>query len=65
MKRPLVKLRGIPHLDDLAEVHDGDSIADVADNRQVVGDEDIGEVQLSLELDQQIEHLRLDGYIER
>ena len=33
-------------LDDLAEVHDRDPVAHVPDDRQVVGDEDVGEVEL-------------------
>ncbi len=35
------------HLDDLAEVHDRDPVADVPDDRQVVRDEDVGEAELA------------------
>ena len=50
----------LAELDDLAEVHDRDPVADVAHHRQVVGDEDVGEVELGLQVLQQVHHLRLD-----
>jgi hypothetical protein len=37
----------------------------VFDHRQVVGDEQVGQAQLALQLEQQVEHLALDGDIER
>ena len=52
-------------LDDLAEVHDRDPVGDVADDREVVGDEEIGEAERLLELDEQVQHLRLDRDVER
>ena len=36
-------------LDDAAEVHDRDPVGDLADHREVVRDEDVGEVELVLE----------------
>ena len=40
--------RGGRDLDDPAEVHDGDPVGDVTDDREVVGDEEVGEVELVL-----------------
>jgi hypothetical protein len=53
------------HLDNLAQIHDSDSITDVSHHRQIVGYEEIGESEAGLELVEQVEDLRLDRYIER
>ena len=47
-------------LDDPAEVHDGDRVGHVADDREVVRDEEVGQVEPVLEAAQEIEDLRLD-----
>src|SRR6185312_6438135 len=52
-------------LRDLAEVHDGNSIAHVPNDRKVVRDEDVSEVELLLQVGQQVDDLRLDRHIER
>ena len=64
MQRLLEELGGRRLLDDLAEVHDDDAPAHVADDAEVVRDEEIGQVELLLQLDEQVEHLRLDGDVE-
>ena len=51
--------------DDAAEIHHRDAVADVLDHREIVGDEQIGEPELALQVHQQIEHLRLDRDVER
>ena len=53
------------HLADPAEVHDHDPVADVTHHREVVRDEEIGEVELALEILEQVDDLRLDGDVER
>ncbi len=58
------ELAGGGHLDDLAEVHHRDPVAHVAHDRQVVGDEDVGEAELGLEVEEQVEHLGLDRDVE-
>ena len=63
--RPLVELLRRGDLDDFAEVHDRDSVRDMADDAEVVGDEDVGEVELLLQVREQVDHLRLDRDIER
>ena len=47
MQRPRVQLLGRRDLDDLAEVHHRDSVGDVADHGEVVGDEQVGEPELA------------------
>ena len=44
-------------LDDLAEVHHRDAVADVLDDREVVGDEEIRQPELVLEIVEQVEDL--------
>ena len=65
VQRPREELVGRRDLDDAPEVHHGDAVGDVADDGEVVGDEDVGEVELLLQLDEQVEHLRLDRDVER
>ena len=52
-------------LDDLSEIHDGDAVGDVAHHREIMGDEDVGEAELALEVLHQVDDLRLDRYVER
>ena len=47
MPRVLVERRGRRQLDDRAEVHHRDAVADVAHDRQVVRDEEIGQAQFA------------------
>ena len=53
------------YLHQLAEVHDRDPIGDVADHREVMCDEYVGQPELVLELLEQVDHLRLDRDVER
>ncbi len=48
-----------------SEIEDCDPVGDVADDAEVVRDEEIGGAMLRLQLDQQIENRRLDGDVER
>ena len=48
------------NLHHLAKIHHHDPIADVADHVQIVADEDIGQVEFRLQIDEQVQHLRLD-----
>ena len=57
-----VAVRG---LDDRAQVHHRDPVADVPDHRQVVGDEQVRQPEVVLQLLQQVEHLRLDRHVQR
>src|SRR5438874_1775273 len=48
-------------LDHRPEVHDGDPVGDVADDGQVVRDEEVGQVELLLEPLEEVDDLGLDG----
>ena len=63
--RALVHLGGGPGLDDPAEVHHRDPVADVADDGQVVGDEQEPEVELGAQPLEQADDLGLDADVER
>jgi hypothetical protein len=65
VQREIVQLVAVCDLDDLAHVHDGDAVADVADDGKIMGDEEIGQVELRLELLEQVDHLGLNGHVER
>jgi hypothetical protein len=57
--------RLVADLDDPPEVHHGDPVAEVPDDRQVVRDEDVAEAEAVPQRAQQPEHLRLDGHVKR
>ena len=63
--RPRVELLGRRQLDELPEVHHRDPVAHVADDAEIVGDEEIRQLELVLELLEQVDHLRLDRDVER
>ena len=52
-------------LDHAAEIHDAHDDADVADDGEVVPDEQVGEAESLLHLAQQHQDLRADGHVER
>ena len=52
-------------LDDAAEIHHRDAMADMLDHGEIVRDEQIGEAVLALQVDQQVDDLRLDRDVER
>ncbi|CUK21701.1 Uncharacterised protein [Achromobacter sp. 2789STDY5608615] len=52
-------------LDDLAQVHHRHAMADPLDNRHVVRDEQERHAQLALQVQQQVDDLRLDRHVQR
>ena len=52
--RVAVKLVGGGGLDDLAQIHDRDPVADLADRAQVVRDEQQGDIGVGLHLPEQV-----------
>ena len=52
-------------LDDLAEIHHRDAVADVLHHGEIVGDEQVGQAELALQVLQQVDDLRLDRDVER
>src|SRR5258708_24514091 len=55
----------VAQFDDLAEIHHGNPMGDVLDDREIVADEQQRQTQLALQVLQQVDDLRLDGNIER
>ena len=51
--------------DDAAEIHHRDAVADVLDHREIVRDEQVSEPHLALQVDHQVQDLRLDRDVER
>jgi hypothetical protein len=51
-------------LDDLSIEHDGDPVADMVDHRHVMADEEVAQSEFILEIVQEIQDLRLDGYVQ-
>ena len=61
----LVDLVLRPDLDDLAEVHHGDAVGDVAHDREIVRDEDVRQPEVALQRLEQVHDLRADRDVER
>ena len=60
----MVKLLCSDYFDNPPQVHHRDPVADVLDNAEVVGDENQRQVESVDQIGEQIEDLRLNGYIE-
>jgi len=60
----IVQLVLFGQLHKLAQIHDGHTVADVAHHAQVVGDEQVGQPQLGLQILQQIDYLGLNRDVE-
>ena len=64
MQRPRKQLLLAGDLDDASQVHDGHPMPDVFDNAEVVADEEVGELQVILEVHHQVQDLGLHGDVE-
>ena len=53
-------LLGLGVLDHGAEVHDADRVGNMLDDGEVMGNEQIGDAEVLLELTEQVDYLRLD-----
>ena len=60
MLRVIIKFPGGGEFHDPSEVHHADAVGDVPNHRQVMGNKDVGDPQLLLEILQQVDHLGLD-----
>src|SRR6267143_6316057 len=58
--RTPVELLAGRNLHDLAQVHDRDAVGDVLHDREVMSDEQVGEVELALQPLEQVDDLSLD-----
>ena len=59
------QLRGIRCLHQLAQVHHRDLIGEELHHRQVMGDKEIGQVELRLQILQQVQDLSLEDVYKR
>ena len=57
-------LVGIAQLNHVAQVHNADTVGDVLNDRQVVGDEQVGQVLLFLQILEQVDNLSLNGNVQ-
>ena len=51
------------HFDDLADVHHRHAVADMPNHAEVVCDEQIGQIEIFLQLAEEVEDLRLNRHI--
>jgi len=65
MDRVLEQVLGVRVFDDLSCVHDRDAIADELDDAEIMGDEEIREMELLLQILQEVQDLRLHGHVKR
>ena len=65
MRRPRIELVAPCAFDDPSEVHDGYLIRKVLHDREIVRNEQVRQASFPLKLVEQIEDLRLYGYVER
>src|ERR1700759_2525228 len=65
----MVRLReevgGAGALDNPAEIHDHDAVADMLHHADVVADEEVSQAKFALEVEKLVEDLRLDRNVER
>ncbi len=64
MQRCSVELLARGVLNDLAKVHHNHTVADVFDHREIMRDEQVGQIELALQLGEQIYYLGLNRNIE-
>src|SRR6185437_16679506 len=64
MKRLAQEFAGGSEFDDLPRVHDGYAVGDVADDAEIVGDQQDAHAEAFFEVEQQFQDLRLDGDVE-
>ncbi|TDD83625.1 hypothetical protein E1298_21005 [Actinomadura rubrisoli] len=53
-----------PDLQDAAEVHDGDTVGDAPDDRQIMGDEQVRQAETGAQLLQQVHDTGLHGHVQ-
>jgi len=63
MELVVVQLAFIGQLDQLAQIHNADTVGNVTDNAQVMGDEEVSKAEVILQLGEQVEDLGLNGNV--
>ena len=64
MQRVRIQIVGRSELNDIAEVHNGDTVADVLDDVKVMRNEEERQSELLLQVVQQVDDLGLDGNVQ-
>ena len=59
------ELKAVGQFHQLAQVHDADAVGDMLDHAQVMGDEQVGQAHLGLQVLEHVDDLRLDGNVQR
>ncbi len=65
VERIVVERVAVGHLDDLAEVHHRNTVGNVLHHREVMGDEQVGEAELVLQVFEEVNDLGLDRNVQR
>src|SRR5215510_2794337 len=65
MQRIAVQLITVGDLDHPSKIHDRDTMAQVPDHAEIMGNEQVGELELLAEFFEEIDDLRLDRHVER
>ena len=55
----------IGEFDDFTQIHDRHAVGDMVDHTQVMGDHDVAQVKIGLQIRQQVDHLGLDADVQR
>src|SRR5262249_2059788 len=64
MQRVVEQLVAIRELDDAAEIHHRDALAEMPHPREIVSDEQVGEAEALAQILEQVDDLRLDRHVE-
>ena len=64
MQRVRIQIVGRSELNDIAEVHNGDTVTDVLDDVEVMRNEEERQSELLLQVVQQVDDLGLDGNVQ-
>src|SRR5580704_16737858 len=65
MRGPSEDALGRPLLDDAAKIHDRDAIAEMLHDRQIVADENVGQISLALQANHEVQDLTAHRDVER
>ena len=54
----------VPQLHQIAQVHHADAVGHIGNHVQIVGDKQVGQAELLAQIQQQVQHLGLDGDVQ-
>ena len=65
MHRPLIQILFVGQLHHMAQIHDHDPVGNMFDDAQIMGNENVRHAHFLLQIHKQVQHLRLNGYVQR